>query len=836
VSNVDLTFDDTAGSQVSGSSMASGTFRPTDLDTTGPDAAFPSPAPATTSATSLSTFNRASANGTWSLWVVDDAGGDAGSISGGWCLTITSQNPTATALTSSKNPSVVGESVTFTSTVSSAGNPVSQGTVQFTDGGTAIGDPVPVGNDGKASIPTTTLSVGTHTIAADYTGVGNLADSSGTTSQVVNKATTSTVLTSAPNPSAVDESVTFTATVTSGGDPITSGSVLFTDDGTNLAPAVPVAADGTATLTTSALTAGTHSIVATYDGTATLAGSHSSDLDQVVNKFDTATSLTSSKTPSEFGDLVTFTASVTSNGAPVTTGSVEFTEGATSLGTAPVATDGTASLNTASLAIGSHQIRASFSGTAALGTSSDVVTQVVEKIATTVVLTADPTSTTFGEPVTFAATVTTAAGAVTEGTVTFQFFGIPAVERPLDASGTATYSTATLPAGTEIVTATYSGTDLYATGFANQSFTVDQLETTTTLTSDPERESTAGEDVTFTATVASAGSPVADGSVLFSIDGENPRTVDLQADGTAAFTTSDLAVGTHTIRAQYRGTNTYRLSFDEITYAVNPLAEAGGPYEVAEGGALTLDGSGSTTADRYEWDLNGDDDFTDATGADPTLTWAQLDALGIDDGPADRTVRVRVTAGGGLTSTAAAALRVTNTAPISVITGGLAATVGVPFTIKVGADDPSSADMAADFTYTIDWGDGSPVETLTGPADPPATHTYATVGDFAASFTATDKDGGKGDPTSVTVAVTPAQESPTPTPTPTSTATATATATSTVRSEPTSMPGGGAGDSLASTGSDVGIGTIVLGGVLLLGGGALLLAARRRRASRGTHE
>ena len=117
----------------------------------------------------------------------------------------------------------------------------------------------------------------------------------------------------------------------------------------------------------------------------------------------------------------------------------------------------------------------------------------------------------------------------------------------------------------------------------------------------------------------------------------------------------------------------------------------------------------------------------------------------------------------------------TNTAAASVITGGLTATVGVPFTVKVGADDPSSADMAADFTYNVDWGDGSPVETLTGPSDPPVTQRMPTAGDFAASFTATDKDGGQGDPTSVTVVVAPAEESPTPTPTATTTATSTAT-------------------------------------------------------------
>ncbi len=81
VSDLDLVFDDEAAGGAP-TPLTSGTFRPTDADPGDQIDAFPAPAPTLSNATTLSTFDGATANGTWSLWVVDDAIGDAGSISG----------------------------------------------------------------------------------------------------------------------------------------------------------------------------------------------------------------------------------------------------------------------------------------------------------------------------------------------------------------------------------------------------------------------------------------------------------------------------------------------------------------------------------------------------------------------------------------------------------------------------------------------------------------------------------------------------------------------------------------------------------------------------------
>jgi subtilisin-like proprotein convertase family protein len=86
--NVNLTFDDAAAPM--GATVVSGTFRPTNSGTGDP---FPVPAPPAPHGTLLSAFNGANPNGTWSLYVVDDAATDVGTFSGGWSLTITTAEP-----------------------------------------------------------------------------------------------------------------------------------------------------------------------------------------------------------------------------------------------------------------------------------------------------------------------------------------------------------------------------------------------------------------------------------------------------------------------------------------------------------------------------------------------------------------------------------------------------------------------------------------------------------------------------------------------------------------------------------------------------------------------
>src|SRR5262249_50061641 len=270
---------------------------------------------------------------------------------------------------------------------------------------------------------TSTLTVGSHSLTAVYNGSASFAAStSAVRTHVVNQGNTTTSLTSNPNPSTVGQTVSLSSTVSpiAPASGIPTGSITFRDGATTLG--VVALVNGSASLSVSTLTAGSHSLTAVYSGSTTFAASTSPTVLQIVNApgaAATSTSLTSSPNPSTFGQTVTLSSTVTS-GAGAPTGTVTFRDGATVLGTATLV-NGSASISTSPLAVGSHPLTTAYGGSAAFAAStSAVVTQVVNAAAaaaTTTTLTSTPNPSTTGQAVTLSATVTSAAGVPT-GTVT----------------------------------------------------------------------------------------------------------------------------------------------------------------------------------------------------------------------------------------------------------------------------------------------------------------------------------------------------------------------------------------------------------------------------------
>jgi hypothetical protein len=181
-----------------------------------------------------------------------------------------------------------------------------------------------------------------------------------------------------------------------------------------------------------------------------------------------------------------------------------------------------------------------------------------------------------------------------------------------------------------------------------------------------------------------------------------------------------------------------------------PTSNAGGPYAVAEGASLSLHASGLDPDNDplvFRWDVNGDDIFTDATGANVTLTWAQLMALGINDGPGSFQVRAQADDGfGHLVPSAPVTLTVNNTAPNAGVGGPSSGSRGQILNFVLAANDFSPIDQAAGFTYAINWGDGTPAQKINPTAGNGAglsvSHAFTATGLFTVSVNATDKDGG----------------------------------------------------------------------------------------------
>ncbi|MDZ4853052.1 MAG: PKD domain-containing protein [Pirellulaceae bacterium] len=147
----------------------------------------------------------------------------------------------------------------------------------------------------------------------------------------------------------------------------------------------------------------------------------------------------------------------------------------------------------------------------------------------------------------------------------------------------------------------------------------------------------------------------------------------------------------------------------KIAVALNPLAVTifGGPFSVIQGGAATLNGSALGTAEGLTWDLNGDNNFGDATGARPTLTWNELIALGIDRAgnyPIAFRARYLDTSGSVVSSpSVTSTLTVVNVAPKANLGNAGPVNEGSPATVSFNnMFDPSSTEQAA-LTYSFDF-------------------------------------------------------------------------------------------------------------------------------------
>ena len=460
--------------------------------------------------------------------------------------TISLATPTM-SLTGPTSPINAGTSVTLTGTISSNGI-TPTGALTLLDGTTAIAAQNAAAG-GSFTFPASTLSVGKHTLTVSYAGDANNSTATSNSFVItVQQAPTTTSLTSSANPQTLAKSVTFTAATTSVSAGL-SGTVTFMANGSSIGSAT-LGANGTAVLVTSSLAFGPQAITAVYSGDTNHATSTSAALSEQIVQAASAV-VSSSVNPSVAGANVIFTAKISGVGATIPTGMVTFADGTTTLGSVTLDGAGTASFQTANLAVSSHSISASYAGDKNYSLASASLTQTVQSASTQITLTSSASPATYGAALAFTSTITSNGVAAT-GTVTYTDGGTTIGSALLNANGVATLSISTLAPGSHTIVANYGGDGKAAASVSSPLVLVVKESTTVALASNSNPALTLAP-IVLTAAITNGGVGVATGIVTFTDGSTQLGTAPLNASGIASLTVPSLAAGTHAITASYAG-------------------------------------------------------------------------------------------------------------------------------------------------------------------------------------------------------------------------------------------------------------------------------------------
>ncbi len=357
-------------------------------------------------------------------------------------------------------------------------------------------------------------------------------------------------LTSTVNPSLVNESTTFTLTVATTGTVTPGGTVTFYN-GTNVIGSAPLvtasATTATASIADSFAASGTYPIKAVYASTSNTLGG-TATLTQVVGNA-TSLTLTSSINPSLVGQSTNLTVAITSN--PIfgaITGSVQFFDGATSLGTVTV-NGPTATLPVTFTTAGTHTLKAVFTSTnvnITNATSGPYAQQVLNVATLGLTSTVNPSLP--AQSTTLTATLT-ALGTPT-GTVKF-YDGATLIGTATLTGNSASISVSFTTTGNHILTAVYSG-DTLTQGVTSTPLTQVVLYTTTVSLTTSVNPVNVNANTLLTAAVKSTGTVAATGTVTFKSNGVTIGTGTVNG-GVATLAASFPAPGTYTLTAVYSG-------------------------------------------------------------------------------------------------------------------------------------------------------------------------------------------------------------------------------------------------------------------------------------------
>ena len=444
-------------------------------------------------------------------------------------ITVSKSAPTVTLTPSTTTP-LAGSSVQLTASITPPGTGATppSGTVTFTLDGASVGtSTVTTGSPSTAVLTITAPAVGGHTLAAIYSGDTNYTSvTSPSVTITIAKVATSLALAPATTTPLGGSPLLVTATISLTGSSTAtpSGTITFTLDGST-AGTQTVSGGTTASITITAPASGVHTLQASYSGDSNFLSSTSPSVNITIAKTPTTTVVVPATLTPTAGAALQVTATITPSTAGTTkpTGNVTFTVDGVSAGVSSVTagSPSTATVNITTLTSGAHVLVATYSGDTYYASSvSAAVTVTVSKSPSTTIVTPATLTPTAGASLLVSASITSSSPAPTNptGTVTFyldaasQGIGTVTAGSPSVASVTIPV----IPAGSHVLTATYSGDTAYVTSTsAAVAIVAAKGATVTTVTATPPALAP-GTTETLTAAVAPA---VAVTGTLYTITG-----------------------------------------------------------------------------------------------------------------------------------------------------------------------------------------------------------------------------------------------------------------------------------------------------------------------------
>jgi large repetitive protein len=606
------------------------------------------------------------------------APGSTGSLGFNKNIVVDTTAPTVTNITSStpngayQTGGTVSIQVSFSEIVNVTGTPKlllnSGGTANYQSGsgGLTLTFGYTIGaNDNTTDLDATSINLNGGAIADVATNAASLtlptgasAGSLATNKDIVitSPTTTAAADTSASN-SASDQTVSLSATVTSGGGTVNAGTVTFTffDASNNQVGLATTSGTVTAGSASASYTlpggtsAGSYSIHATFNGSANFLTSSDSAHHLTVNAPTTTTGANAAAVFSAGSQSVTLSATVTSAAGTVNGGTVTFTilDGSNQQ-VGQAATSGTVSNGAASAsyslpgstATGTYTIKATYGGTASFLTSTDSAHTLIVNAST--VTTASNASRSFSlndQTVTLSATVTSAAGTVNGGTVTFTILNganpVGSASTSTAVSGGAASASYTLPGGTAANTytiqAVYSGSGNFLTSTDTaHTLALGGAATTTAAANAVAPFNASDQIVPLSASITSTAGTVNAGTVTFTVKSGStvigaPVTSGTVSSGAASanFTLpGGASIDTYTIQAVYSGGGNFAGSSDgahTLTVNANTVQVTIGTS--TSGQSFTIDGTAYTSQQTPTWTIGAN--HTLATTSPQTIGPAQ---------------------------------------------------------------------------------------------------------------------------------------------------------------------------------------------------------------------